>query len=202
MSLTRKLVRTHNYHINYELTVAHKIDFCSVVNFAGIPHPVPARGVSRTRDFDCMRQSACVNASFVKAKLHKRNKAKKVRQKKKFGLEQRTVHAAEDYRLKPDECKQIKVEGHLGDDKTWLVEKNVLASANDSPFVVPNVLISASNPWIPVSNPSPHPKLIRKGDIVGYLTDPQEFFDAPLTDEGLDKFTRSAQALATIIALS
>ena len=90
-NMTVPILLGEDYHINYELTVAHKIDFRSVVNFAGIPHSVPARGVSRMRDFDRMRQSACVNASFVKAKLHKRNKAKRARQKKKFGLEQRTV---------------------------------------------------------------------------------------------------------------
>ena len=88
------------------------------------------------------------------------------------------------------------------EDKTWLVEKNVLVSANDSPFLVPNVLISASDPWVPVSNPSPHPRLIRKGDIIGYLSDPQEYFDAPHDQEEFDKFARSAQAVAAVIAIS
>ena len=201
-NMTVPILLGEDYHLNYELIVAHKIDFRSVVNFAGVPYSVPARGVSRTRDFDRMRQSASANASFVKSKLHKRNKAKTARQKKKLGFEQRTVRAAEDYRLRPDECRRIKVEGHFGEDRTWLVEKNVLASANDSPFIVPNVLISASDPWIPISNPSAHPRLIRKGDIIGYLTDPQEYFDAPLTQEGLDKFTKSAQAVAAVIAIS
>lgn len=94
------------------------------------------------------------------------------------------------------------MEGHFGENKTWLVEKNVIAAADDSPFVVPNVLISASDPWVPISNPSPHPKLIRKGDIIGYLSDPQEYFDAPHTAEGLDRLTRSAQAVAAVIAIS
>ena len=201
-NMTIPILLGEDYHLNYELIVAHKVDFRSMVNFAGVPYSVSARGVSRTKDFDRMHQSACSVASFIKSKLHKRNKAKKARQKKKFGVDKRTVRAAEDYHLRPDECRQIKVEGHFEDDKTWLVEKNLLASANDSPFVVPNVLISASDPWVPISNPSPHPKLIRKGDIIGYLSDPQEYFDAPLTPEGLDKLTKSAQAVAAIIAIS
>jgi hypothetical protein len=169
-NMTVPILLGEDYHLNYELIVAHKVDFRSVVNFAGNPYAVPARGVCRTRDFDRMRQSACSVASFIKSKLHKRNKAKKTRQKKKFGTDQRTVRAAEDYRLRPDECRRIRVEGHFEENKTWLVEKNMIASANDSPFVVPNVLISASDPWVPISNPSPHPKLIRKGDIIGHLS--------------------------------
>lgn len=94
------------------------------------------------------------------------------------------------------------MDGHFQEDKEWLVEKNLLAANDDSVFIVPNVLISARNPWIPISNPSPHPKMIRKGDIVGYLMDPQEYFDAPETTEGLDKLAKMAEALAAIISIS
>ena len=201
-NMTVPILLGEDYHLNYELTVAHKVDFRSVVNFTGVPYSVPAKGVSRSKDFDRMRQSACAVASFIKTKLHKRSKAKKARQKKRLGFQQRTVRAAEDYRLRPDECRRIRVEGHFEENRTWLVEKNVLASANDSPFIVPNVLISASDPWVPISNPSPHPRLVRKGDIIGYLTDPQEYFDAPHSQDEFDKFAKSAQAVAAIIALS
>ncbi|EDR09698.1 uncharacterized protein LACBIDRAFT_326241 [Laccaria bicolor S238N-H82] len=201
-NMTVPILLGEDYHVNYELIVAHKVDFRSVVNFVGVPYSVPARGVSRTKDFGRMRQSTCTTASFIKARLHKRNKARKARKIKSFGIEKRTVRAAEDYRLRPDECRRIRVDGHFEEDKEWLVEKNLLAAADDSTFVVPNVLISASNPWIPVSNPSPHPKVIRKGDVVGYLTDPQEYFDAPQTSQGLDKLVKMAEALVTIIAVS
>ena len=173
-NMTIPILLGEDYHLNYELTVAHRIDFKTVVNFSGVPHSVPARGVSRTGNFGRMRQSASAVASFIKSKLHKRKKAKKARDKKKFGVEQRTIRASEDCWLRPDECRRIRVDGHFNEDRTWLVEKNLLASANDSTFIVPNVLISASNPWIPVSNPSPHPRMIRKGDVLGYLVDPQE----------------------------
>ena len=94
------------------------------------------------------------------------------------------------------------MDGHFEEDQTWLVEKNVLASANDSTFIVPNVLISASEPWIPISNPSLHPRMIHKGDIVGYLVDPEEFFNAPDLEEEFEKFARSAQAIASLISIS
>ena len=201
-NMTIPILLGEDSHLNYELTVAHRIDFKSVVNFAGVPHSVPARGVNRTGDFGRMQQSASTAASFVKSKLHRRKKVKSARDKKKFGIEKRTIRASEDYRLRPDECRRIKVDGHFEEDRTWLVEKNILASSNDSTFIVPNVLILASELWIPISNPSPHPRMIRKGDIVGYLVDPEEFFDAPNLEEEFETFARSAQAIASLISIS
>ena len=67
---------------------------------------------------------------------------------------------------------------------------------------MPNVLISLSDPWVPVSNPSTHPRTIRKGDIIGYLVDPQEFFDTPNSKEKLEQFKKSAQAVAAVIAIA
>ena len=201
-NMTIPILLGEDYHLNYELTVAHRIDFKSMVNFSGVPYSVPARGVNRTGDFGRMQQSASAAASFIKSKLHKRNKAKKARDRKKFRIERRTICAAEDYRLCPDECRRIKVDGHFEEEKTWLVEKNLLASTNDSSFIVPNVLISTSDPWVPISNPSPHPRMIRKGDVIGYLVDPQEFFDAPNLEEEFEKLACSAQAIASIIAIA
>ena len=98
-NMTIPILLGEDYHLNYELTVAHRIDFKSVVNFAGVPYSVPARGVNRTGDFGRMRQSASTAASFIKSKLHRRKKAKSARDKKKFGIEKRTIRASEDYRL-------------------------------------------------------------------------------------------------------
>ena len=66
-----------DYHLNYELNIAHHIDFCSTVNFTGTSHMVSARGVCHTKDFDRMRQSTCMVGSFVKAKLHSTIKRRK-----------------------------------------------------------------------------------------------------------------------------
>lgn len=201
-NMTIPILLGEDYHLNYELTVAHRINFKLFMNFSGVSYSVSAKGVSHTGNFDRVHQSASAAASFVKSKLHKRNKAKKARDRKKFGVEQRTIRASEDCRLRPDECRRIKVDSHFEEDRTWLVEKNLLASANDSTLIVPNVLISASDPWIPISNPSSHLKMIRKGDIIGYLVDPQEFFNTPSSEEELEKLTCFAQAVASIIATS
>ncbi|KAJ7870840.1 hypothetical protein B0H13DRAFT_1896022 [Mycena leptocephala] len=38
-------------------------------------------------------------------------------------------------------------------------------------------------PAVPVSNMSEKPRMIRRGRILGTLTDPQEYFDKPFTEE-------------------
>ena len=81
------------------------------------------------------------------------------------------------------------------------MQKNLLANANDSFFAVPNVLISAANPWVPIANPTDHPRYIRKGEIIGTLEDPAKFFDTPKSVEELEKFRASADIIHTVISL-
>jgi hypothetical protein len=71
----------------------------------------------------------------------------------------------------------------MEDDRDWLVTKNLLSGVDDSYFAVPNTLISAANPWVPVTNPTNHPRYVRKGEIIGVLTDPAEYFDHVKTME-------------------
>jgi hypothetical protein len=77
----------------------------------------------------------------------------------------------------------VRVEGDFRDDKEWLVERNLLANAEDSFFSIPNTLISARKPRVPVSNMSDRPWFIRKGEILGSLIDPQSYFDKPKSEE-------------------
>jgi len=53
---------------------------------------------------------------YVRHQFHRRNKAKRHRRKVKFGIQERVVRAAEDYRLKPHESRSIQVEGQLDKD--------------------------------------------------------------------------------------
>lgn len=111
------------------------------------------------------------------------------------------MRATEDYCLKPHESKPIRVEGQLGEDHEWLIQKNLLANANDSFFAVPNVLISAANPWVPVANRTDQPRYIRKGEIIGSICDPGEYFDSPSSPEELERFRDAAEKIQTVIAV-
>jgi LPS sulfotransferase NodH len=55
------------------------------------------------------------------------------------------------------------------------------------------------NPYIPVSNPTNQPQMIRKGEATGQLTDPGEFFDKPSSEESWNEYAKAAEAMAAII---
>ncbi|KAJ7081450.1 hypothetical protein C8R44DRAFT_557283, partial [Mycena epipterygia] len=165
-----------DYQVNYELALTRNVESGSRVHFRDWEFTVKAQnGLSRE----------------AKTKLH--------RAKGKFGEEKLTICASRDYRIRPHECRSIFVEGYFEDDQEWLVEKSLLANANDSFFALPNVLISSTNPWVPICNPTDQPRIVRKGESVGTLVDPQAYFDKPKSEEQHLKFAQSAETIAQVI---
>ena len=199
--MTVPILLGEDYQQAYELSVTRNVEEGTHISFGRHEHQIRAIPVERTKDFTRMRQSAYMVGQYVRRQFHRRNKAKRHRRKVKFGIQEKVVRASEDVRLKPHESKPIRVEGHLGEDREWLVQKNLLANANDTFFAVPNVLISAANPWVPVANPTDHPRYIRKGEIIGSLVDPAEFFDSPKSPDELEKFRNAAEVIRTVIAV-
>jgi hypothetical protein len=59
----------------------------------------------------------------------------------------------------------------------------MLAGSEDTFFGVPNTLISARKPMVPVGNLSDKTRFIRNGEILGQLVDPSEHFDKPRDEE-------------------
>jgi hypothetical protein len=91
------------------------------------------------------------------------------------------------------------VDGNFSQDREWLVERNLIANNEDSFFSIPNTLISARKPAVPVSNMSDRPRFIRKGEILGTLTDPQEFFNKPTTESAYKSMVERTSLLAAMI---
>ena len=199
--MTVPILLGEDFQLTYEIGVKRNVEEGTTISFGRTDYEVEARGVECTNDFDRLRQSAMLTGHFIKAKLHRRSKAKCRLRKTKFGIDQSLIRASEDYKLRPHECKPIRVDGNFDEDRDWLVEKNLLANANDSFFAVPNVLISAKNPWVPVTNPSDHPRYIRKGEIIGSIRDPQDFFDAPRNEDEWEKWVASADVIEKLISI-
>ena len=202
--MTVPILLGEDYQLNYEMGVTRNVELGTRVKFAGADFQVPAQRVDRTADFDRMRQSALLAGHFIRSKLHRRAKAKRRKRKMKFGLEEKTVRATEDVCLWPHECKPVRVEGHLGElgeDREWLIQKNLLANANNSHFAVPNTLISAKNPWVPIANPTDQPRYVRKGEIIGILEDPMQYFETPASPERKDVLVRHAAAISEMIRI-
>lgn len=197
-NMTVPILLGEDYQVNYEITTSRNVEKGRFIHFTGTPHVVQAQEADPAPDIPKLRHSAHAQAHFVKAKTHSRNKARRQKKKRHEKEVGRTARAAHDYRLRAHECKPIEVMADFGEQRDWLVEKNLLADSN-SFFAVPNVLISADKPWIPVSNPSPRPRYIRKGDIIGTLKDPQEFFDTPRDSLHLEDMKKFAALTADII---
>jgi len=155
--MTVAILLGEDYQLTYEIGVSRNVEEGPRVHFGRSEWQIRAQQVDRTNNFQWMHQSAWSVGSFVCSKLHRRRKNKCHRQKVKFGTEEQVVRAKEDYCLHPHECKPIQVEGQLDEDRDWLVTKNLLSGADDTYFTVPNTLISAANPWVPVTNPSDRP---------------------------------------------
>ena len=199
--MTVPILLGEDYQLTYEVGVTRNVEEGPSIHFGKSVHKITAEQVDRTKDFDRLRQSAHSVGKFIRSKLHRRRKNKRHQLKVKFGLEQKVVRAKEDYKIRPHECKRIQIEGQLGEDKDWLVSKNLLSGADDSYFVVPNTLISAANPWVPIANPSNRPRYIRKGEVIGTLSDPEEYFDHVKNLADWEKHCQHAEAIASIIQI-
>ena len=80
-----------------------------------------------------------------------------------------------------------------------IVEKVIIGMDNQNVIATPTTWINMACPFIPSANPSPHPRYVRAGEVVGYLHDPEIMADKPRDAEHLDKMIASAQALRTTI---
>jgi len=198
-NMTVPILLGEDYQLNYELGVTRNVKMGTKIHFTGTNHEIVVICMDWTSDFDRMRQSTLLINKYIKAKTHQHEKARRHQRKIKFGIKEKTVRAAEDYILKPHGCCHIKVEGQLEVDKDWLVQKSLLANINDSYFAVPNTLILACNPWVPIANPMVQPRYIRKGEVISSLHDPSDFFKTPNSAMRADTLTKHVTAIKVII---
>ncbi|KAI0037524.1 hypothetical protein FA95DRAFT_1506869, partial [Auriscalpium vulgare] len=115
-------------------------------------------------------------ARFILAKAHRRNKAKR-RVLRKDAEGPRSVRVSSDVKNPPHSVKRVQVSASFTDERTWMVEKSMVASSKAPVFVVPNTLLNQLSLYIPVANTSAHPKMLQKGEVVGHLVDPAKFLD-------------------------
>ena len=198
--MTVPILLGEDYQTAYELSTHRSVESGARIRFGSTSFDIPAMGVGRTDDPPRLRKSALGVESFVKAKLHRRDKSRRHKQKLKSQTETRLVRAAHDFRILPHAVKRVEVEGSFTDEREWLVEKLLLSGSKDKAFVVPNTLISSSNPFIPIANTSDTPRFIRKGEMVGEIIDPTTYFDTPQTVEHLNRLLTSASSVAALIA--
>ncbi|KAA1478213.1 hypothetical protein DENSPDRAFT_742154, partial [Dentipellis sp. KUC8613] len=185
-NMTVPLLLGEDFHQAYEITVSRSLEEGTNIRFRDSPYTIEACPVDRTKDHALVTRKTDSNlARFILAKSHRRNKARRRTEARKFGGNQRLVRVKTDVRILPNSVKQVPVESSFVDDRTWLVEKTLVVNSEDPVFAVPNTLITAASPVIPIANTSSRPKYLRKGDIVGQLIDPKGYLDAPSNEQEL-----------------
>ncbi|KAI0729001.1 hypothetical protein BC629DRAFT_1247249, partial [Irpex lacteus] len=167
-----------DFHLAYELTVKRHIEFGSTVSLGETGWEFEAKGVKRPM-YPGISSNPSHLASFVRAKLHRRNKNKRWRRSKADLRHRRTALVAEDTRIPPQTCVNVSISCSFEECETWLVEKTMLGDDRVAPLVVPNVLVDASYPRIPVTNTTMKTRWLRKGEVLAELLDPREHFDRP-----------------------
>ena len=92
----------------------------------------------------------------------------------------------------------VRVMGVINEREDWLVERVIVAKDSTDILVAPFTWITSDNPILPVANPGTRPLYIRKGEIVGRLSDPSSYLDRPDKDS-LHKYVASAEAIRAVI---
>ncbi|KAI0788964.1 hypothetical protein BC629DRAFT_1271364, partial [Irpex lacteus] len=145
-----------DFHLAYELTVARHLEFGTTVS----PNPSHL-------------------ASFVRAKLHRRDKNRRWRRSRAAKKQARTAVVAEDVRIPPHTCVNVAVNCSFEDSDVWLVEKAMVGDDRVVPLVIPNVLIGRDYARVPVTNTTTRTRWLRKGETLADLRDPRAYFDQP-----------------------
>ncbi|KDQ48979.1 hypothetical protein JAAARDRAFT_144121, partial [Jaapia argillacea MUCL 33604] len=144
LGMTVPVLLGEDFHLNYELTVSQNVE---------------------EGTFICLRSELDrIHATGVKRRARK----------KKFGEEACLIQATKDYRLALHTVQNLQVKGDFGSDQDWVVKKYLLSNANESFIAIPNTLILAQNPIIPIANPTNTPR-----KVLGRLTDLSSYFDTP-----------------------
>ncbi|THH30850.1 hypothetical protein EUX98_g3348 [Antrodiella citrinella] len=188
-----------DFQETYEIGIRRSVTQGKIVTFGDSGYHAKAQNVARTAEYLRLRRSAAHTQSFVKAKLHKRSRADRGRRRAISRQDKKLLRAACDVRIPANTCKSVKVTGYFDEDKEWMVEKTLLNSGMDDFFAVPNVLISARLPIVPVANTSNRPRMIRQGDILGQLVDPETQLEHPVDAEHLQSMQQVSARYSAII---
>ncbi|KZV92316.1 hypothetical protein EXIGLDRAFT_614513, partial [Exidia glandulosa HHB12029] len=96
---------------------------------------------------------------------------------------------------------RVPVAGALQEEHEWYVERYLVPQSDETFLTVPNTLLDlrtedaerkepasiARKSYLPVSNPSKTPRLVRAGTLLGFARDPSRYLDVPGTEERLDE---------------
>ncbi|KAF9020061.1 hypothetical protein BDZ89DRAFT_924489, partial [Hymenopellis radicata] len=169
------LLLGEDYHINYELSVTRSIEEGTSIHFGNTKFVVAAQA------------------------LHRRQQTRRRRIKERDLQYKGTVRAAKDYRIKAHSCVNVEVEGYFAEDEEFIVERGLLPLKGSMYLATPNVLLTPSYRRVPIMNPTDHPRMVRKGEIVGSISKADEFFDIAKNEEDVLRYQEMTEKIKAVV---
>ncbi|KAF9022120.1 hypothetical protein BDZ89DRAFT_1042398 [Hymenopellis radicata] len=140
-----------------------------------------------------IRRSFAHSSSFVQRKLARRARA---RRRSSVPFAPPPVYAANDLIIKPGFVQYLEVVAEWGERKSWIVDKVLIADENEEIAAIATSWIQSDSPYLPMANPGTRPIMIRAGDLVGHLLNPELDLDSPAEGEELyEAYTAKAEMM-------
>jgi hypothetical protein len=187
------LLLGEDFQTTYELGVKRFVTGANKVLVGQTGRVIPASSTDQV-DLGFEIRQAYMTKSFIRRKTVSRVKARQ----RRLRIEDLPVFAAEDVLISAASVHNIKVNGQFEGRDEWVVEKVVISAEDSSILAAPTTLIQSDKPYLPIANPGVRPRYIRAGEIVGYLKDPETYWDSPNETE-LPKYEASAVGIKSII---
>jgi hypothetical protein len=191
-----------DFQQKYELGVRRNVKSGTVVQVPAIREEIAAQHVGQNFDLPVIKQKVSNVQAFVKAKSSTQARSEHRAKTERETDRSQTIRVKNDCFLQPDLMKLVEVECDAfedNEDREWLLEKTLLADADESFFPIPNVLLTGKFKRIPMTNTSTFPRALRKGEPLGLLIDPAHFFDSPKTENEKQRLEEAARRTALII---
>ncbi|KAH9916136.1 uncharacterized protein B0H18DRAFT_885162, partial [Fomitopsis serialis] len=93
-----------------------------------------------------------------------------------------TAVAQQDVRISPHSCCSVPIQVDFSSHKSWFIEKTVLGQPDGSFLLTTPTIIDAEHACIPVTNPTDRPYIVRRGESLGLLHDPDSYFSPSSTE--------------------
>ncbi|EDR09759.1 uncharacterized protein LACBIDRAFT_325536 [Laccaria bicolor S238N-H82] len=152
------LLLGEDFQTTYELSVIrHATGLCEVL--VGKSGRVLPAASAHNVDLGFEIRVAHTTQSFIRRKAV-------TRAKPKGSVKKLTeVTASEDTLIQPYHVRNVAVNAAFEGREDWIIEKIIIGTDDQNVMAAPTTWISASCPYLPITNTGPHPRLVRVGEV-------------------------------------
>jgi hypothetical protein len=194
--MTMDILLGKDFHLNYSITMERLHPCSTTITFANQNTVVEAKSVQRLRDAQRIKRLGMNIQSFVKAALHWRECNAK--QQAKAKEHPWAVRAAMDHVVPACTIVRLPVTGKFGKDpsKNWFIKRGFAEKDPTALLATDPLFFSSLSPIVSAFNGAYAERQIKKGNLLGYFVDPEDYFDIPDSPEAaqvmLDHATKTA----------